>query len=228
MKSKIILALAIIMGIATTVLFYRYMQQFDTKQAVNENTQEVVVAAEAIKRNQRITGDMLELKSLPIGGLHPQTVRSIEEVTGLYATADIAKGEAVLKHRTMSEAEEELFVSRKVRDGYRAVAVGADFVRSVSNLIEPEDWVDVVYTETIDNGSGEQTVSRMLLENVRVLAVGRRMIESSTKEDYVEYSSVTLELLSPDAVKLIQASERGTLHFILRSRIIPADKERSS
>lgn len=95
-------------------------------------------------------------------------------------------------------------------------------------MIEPEDWVDVVYTETIDNGSGEQTVSRMLLENVRVLAVGRLMIESSTKEDYVEYSSVTLELLSPDAVKLIQASERGTLHFILRSRIIPADKERSS
>ena len=39
-------------------------------------------------------------------------------------------------------------------------------------------------------------------------------------EEYVEYSSVTLELKPEDAVKLVNASEKGDLHLTIHSKII--------
>lgn len=225
MRSKIILFLALVMGGLTTFLFFNYMQQFDSAKVVNANTVKVVVANEKIEENQRISEDMLKVVQMPTQGLHPQAARTVEELTGKYATSAIETDEIILTHRVKSEKEEELFVSRKVKDGYRGVSVGVNFVQSVSNLIEPEDIVDVVASETLKDEKGQKIKTEQILSEVTVLAVGRKLLETKTEEEeYVEYSSVTLELMPEDAVKLINAAEKGTIHFTVHTRI----KEESS
>lgn len=229
MRSKIILFLALIMGIVTTVLFFNYMKELDTEAAMTENMIEVVVAATDIKENQQISGDMLTVKQIPEVGLHPDAVTDPSQVIGKFTTSYIKNGEILLTHRLKSVKEETLFVSRKIRDGFRAVSVGVNFVQSVSNLIEPEDTVDVIFSEVDQLPDGNINVdTEQILSGARVLAVGRKLIAPTEhQEGYAEYTSVTLELKPEDAVKLVNASERGSIQLTLHSRIVPPQELQS-
>lgn len=90
----------------------------------------------------------------------------------------------------------------------------------------------MVFSEKLGAGGTSSTVAtQIILENVRVLAVGKRISEkeepsvsqdgSKITEDTVEYISVTLELKPADAVKLINTDERGNLKLILRGNVSP-------
>lgn len=209
------------MGMITTLLFFVYMNQQDkTANVHTEPLVEVVVAKEKINMNQVITKDMLSTIEVSENEMHPLTVRDLKEIEGAFATANIEKDEIILNHRFKTEKEEINLVSRKIQNGYRAVSVGVNFVQSVSNLIEPEDYVDVIFNETLKKGEETVVVTKQIISTARVLAVGRKMVSNEVEEsEYVEYSSVTLELLPSDAEILINASERGTIHFVLNTRL---------
>lgn len=214
-----ILLLAIVMGGITTVLFYSYMKQYDATAAISENMVEVVVAIELLQKNERISTDKVEIRSIPELSLHPQAATSIEQLEGLIVNADIEKDEVILLHRVQREEDENLLVSRKIKEGYRAVSVGVNFVQSVSNLVEPEDYVDVIFSEVIKSDGETVVNTKLIFEKIRILAVGRKLIESTTGEIYMEYSSATLELTAEAAVELVNASERGTIQLSLHSRV---------
>ncbi|WP_349409454.1 Flp pilus assembly protein CpaB [Pseudalkalibacillus sp. SCS-8] len=215
MRSKLVLTLAIVMGLITTFLFFDYMKQFNAETVATKTKMEVVVAAQEIERNTAITEDMLEIRLLPEEGVHENAVTDIKLAINQYSTADLASGEPVLSHHLQNGKEETLFVSRKIRDGYRAVSIGLNFPQSVSNLIEPDDQVDVIATKK----NGEKIETEFAVENVRILAVGRRMIETTEGEPYVEYTSATVEVQPHQAVELVNAMESGTVHIALRTRV---------
>jgi pilus assembly protein CpaB len=221
-KSKMVLMLSLVMGIITTILFFQYMKQLNTEKVAITSVQTVgvVVAKEKIEKNEKISSEKLEIVQKSEKDVLPQTVKSLSDAEGKLATSMIEKGETILTHRLGSEQEEGVYVSRKVRDGYRGVSVGVNINQSVTNLIEPEDEVDVVFTKIIKNKAKQDVPqSVILLNKARVLAVGRKMVTpENTKDPYVEYSSVTLELKPEDAVKLVNASEIGKIHFILNKR----------
>ena len=228
MRSKMILVLALVMGGVTTFLFFQYMKQFNTEVVMSENMVEVVVAKEIIRENQLITASMLEVTEMPQQGIHPQTIQSIGEIDGQFATADIEAGEPLLSHRLKSSKDETVFISRKVQEGYRALSIDVNFVQTVSNLIEPEDYVDVIFSETVKVNGEDTMVTEQLLNEKRVLAVGRKMQATTNPEEYVEYSSVTLELTPNDVVKLVNANERGNIHMALHTKVFeeaPATNE---
>lgn len=222
MKSKMVLLLSLVMGIVTTLLFFQYMKQMNTAKETTATIQTigVVVAKEKIEKNEKISSKKLKLVQMPEKNVLPQAVKSLSEAEGKLATAMIEKGETILSHRLGTEQEEGIYVSRKVRDGYRAISVGVNINQSVTNLLEPEDEVDVVFTKIIKNKAKQDVPqSVILLYKARVLAVGRKMVTpESTKEKYTEYSSVTLELKPEDALKLVNATEEGKIHFILNKR----------
>lgn len=221
MKTKFILLLAVIMGIATTALFYQYIKKIDNQVASNEELVRVVAASKPIKVNQLIDHDSLKYMNIPKSSVHPQAIIDKNMVEGLYATADLEKDEVILTHRVQLAQEEDKWLSRKVKTGYRAVSVGVNFVQSVSNLINPEDYVDVIVTKKVKVADREEWQSELLLENVRVLAIGRKMVTNKSGEEEVyEYSSVTLEILEDDVVAFIHAQESGSIQLSLRSRLI--------
>ena len=228
MKSRNILILALIMAVITTFLFSKYLKELDQKYKKNENKISIVVPRVPIKKNQKITKEVLQFKELETESVHPEAIRTMKEIEGKYALADMKIGEVLFSDRFLDQFKEEEFVTRKIREGYRAVSIEVNIVESVSNLIEPEDNVDVVFSEEIEQDGVENKVStEILLENIRVLAVGKRLNEKENiksaddKSDKVEYISVTLELKPQDIVKLINADERGSIKLTLRSKIFP-------
>lgn len=221
MKGKLILVLALIMGLITTYYFYEYMKDYKIASADVEETVQVVIAKEKIEKNHLIQKEDLAYKQVPKRAMFDSFVTDIDSVVGKYANAEIAPNEPLLSHRFQAIGDESLIVAKKLQEGYRAVSIGVNFVQSVSNLIEPEDNVDVVVTiiKKLEGQIQPDIKTHIVKENVRVLAVGRRLIESTSKEDYVEYSSVTLELKPEDAVKVIQASQEGTIQLTLHSKL---------
>ncbi|WP_335495694.1 Flp pilus assembly protein CpaB [Neobacillus drentensis] len=217
-----VIMLSLVMGVITTLLFYQYINQLNTEKVATakDKTVGVVVAKEKIEKNEKITSKKLEIVQKPAKDVLPQSITSLPDAEGKLANSMIEKGETILSHHLGSEQEEGVYVSRKVRDGYRGVTVGVNINQSVSNLLEPEDEVDVVFTKIIKNKAKQDVPQSILLFNkARVLAVGRKMVTTEKKkEPYVEYSSVTLELKPADAVRLINASEEGKIHFILNKR----------
>jgi pilus assembly protein CpaB len=228
MKSKYILILALIMAIVTTVLFRQYLQQLDKKYRDSQNLVEVVVAKQDIKKNQKVVQDNLEYKFVNAESVLPEAIKKPSDIVGSYAITDIKAGETLLSIRFTNQIQEKELITRKIKEGYRAVAIEANYVESVSNLIQPEDYVDITFSEKSGSGIATQT----LLENVRVLAVGKRIIpkENMTQEQasapqqnqgQAEYSSVTVELKPEDIVKLVNADEKGDIKFVLRSKMSP-------
>ncbi|MRH44320.1 Flp pilus assembly protein CpaB [Aquibacillus halophilus] len=225
MRSRVIFLLAIIMAGITTFLFYNYMNQTETKGLTEEvKMTNVVVAKNEIKENQTITAEMLELKQVADEGVHPSTLKDLQEAEGKFSLTTIVAGEVILSHRLQAEKEETILISRKVQDGKRAVTVGVNIVQSVANLIDPEDNVDILFTEIVKEENIEEVKSLLLFEKVRVLAIGRKMMpESNSREQYVEYSSITVELNPDDAMELVNASTKGNLHFTVHSSILPSN-----
>jgi pilus assembly protein CpaB len=222
MRSKIILISALIMGLVTTFLFFNYMKQFDHTKAANENMVGVVVAKQQIKRNQKMQADMLEIKQVPSLSVHPQAIKTIKEAEGKFADATLEVGEVLLSNHVKASKDESAVVAKKVQSGFRAVSLGVNIVQSVSNLIEPDDYVDVIVTIPPNQGNDKQLESStVLLEKIHVLAVGRRMVEADSEHPYAEYTTVTLEVKPEDVPKLINTTERFKVSLSLYSRIVP-------
>lgn len=230
MKSKFILIGALLFAIATTFLFSNYVKNLDNKYKNDKNMVNVVVLKQNIKKDQKVTSDMLEVKAYSANSILPGAIKNIKDINGSYALVDMKAGEQLFTDRFSNQTKETEFLSRKVKEGNRAISIEANYVESVSTLIEPDDYVDVIFSEKAKDGTIN---TQTLLENVRVLAVGKRMEESSNNTAVqstknaaqgaanpaqAEYNSLTLEL-NPDQIKTIDnADERGNLKFVLRSK----------
>lgn len=223
MRSKLILIAALLMGIVTTVLFFNYMKQYKEAPAATDLVKVVAVKQE-VRENTKLSSGMLEIVQVPVKGVHAHALKNPKEADGKVTASDLAAGEVLLSNHLKNQKEEAQFVSKKVRDGYRAVSIGVNIVQSVSNLIEPGDFVDVVVTKA-DKATGE-SMSSVLLENVHVLAIGRRMVEADVETPHVEYAQVTLELQPADGLKAINADEtEGIVSLMLHSRIVQDAKK---
>jgi pilus assembly protein CpaB len=226
-KSRNILIAALIMAIITTVLFRQYLTELDKKYKKAQNKVNVVVPVKDIAKNQQISKDMLQFKELSADSVHPEAVKKVEDLIGNYALTDLKAGEELFPSRFTNQFEEDTLVTRKIREGYRAIAIEVNYVESVANMIKPEDYVDVIFSEKLKDS---QIETKSLLENVRVLAVGKRIIEdepvnkdpktAGQKPAEVQYNSVTLELKPEDILKIANSDERGNIKFVLRSKIV--------
>jgi len=216
MKSKFILIIALIMAIITTVLFRQYLVSIDNKARAASQTITVVVAKVDIKANQKVTSDMLESKDVSAGSILSDAIKKNSDLVGKYAVTDLKAGEVLYPIRFTDLVTEDKDLTLKIAEGARAVSIGVSDVTAVAKMIQPEDYVDIVYTI---NGQ-----TSMLMENVRVLAVGKSLVDTNTsKEDSAaaDYGTITLQLYPGDVVKVVNANETGSLKFVLRGKLAP-------
>lgn len=137
-----------------------------------------------------------------------------------------------------------------VTQKFRAVTIGVDSIKGVAGLIKPGDYVDVVGTFAVDdpaarsgargnnnaapasvswkgaNDAGRVTKTVYILQAAYVLAIDNRTFEV----DYGEarkspYRTVTLQVTPDDALRLIDATDKGKVQLILRN---PSDTEPAS
>jgi len=104
-----------------------------------------------------------------------------------------------------------------IPQGHRAVTVGVNEVAGVAGFVAPNNRVDVVLTTPIPRSTTGENISKIILQNVTVLATGQITEQKDGKPVIVP--TVTLDLLPEDSEKLILAASKGSLQLLLRSII---------
>lgn len=103
--------------------------------------------------------------------------------------------------------------------GKRAISIAVDEIQSASGFIRPGSFVDII--AVMPSGTPDQRKSQIILENVRVLAVGKMIIGEDTETDE-PYQTITLEVNPQDGVTLTLATSIGQIVLMLRGN----EKER--
>lgn len=159
-------------------------------------------------------------ESLPAGALRG-------DLTGLgkrFLAEDVRAGEFLVASMFVETAPEdvEAFV---VPGGQVAIAFDVDATQGVANFLDPGDRISILATVEgstgADPAAGGGALTRFVLQDVEVLAIGRRSTAEQGDDDgevvVRDDALVTLTVaLDPfDAERLVFAVTNGTLHIAL-------------
>lgn len=211
-------------GIAAWLTFHYLQKEMNKSKAVQP--QNIVVAATDIPIGSTISEPQLKVTSWPKDSIPPGSSEDTKSVVGRVAIRPISKGDAVTepKLKPKAGAPGSGFMTYIVPQGHRAITVAVNEVAGVAGFITPNDRVDVVLTTPIP-GSQSENISKIILQNVPILATGQITDQKEGKP--VVVPTVTLDLTPEDAEKLVLAGSKGTLQLLLRNiaDIAPVDSK---
>src|SRR5712664_2759203 len=201
-----VLAGALIFGLLAAVSVSRYLasaQAFDTK-----NLNRVAVAKVAIPLGTKIIPEQLAMVQFSKESTPDGTFSSTEKLTGRVAVVNIAAREPITESRLAPEGTAG-GLSAVIPEGYRAMTVKVDDVVGISGFIMPGTLVDVVVVIDPGDKSTQDPISKIVLQNIKVLANGQNIDKPENQRDANSVKAVTL-LVTPDqAEKLALAASEG-------------------
>jgi pilus assembly protein CpaB len=221
----VVAILAVAIALAAAVALYNYLKDKEAEVVKAREaavaTEKVVVAARGIPIGTTIESNQVKLAPWPKESMPPGAIKSIEAVTGRVALQSMLEGDAVTEPKLRPLEGPPGIMTYKIPEGHRAMTVAVDQVSGVAGFITPGSYVDVVLTATPPGRS--QSVSRIIFQNVPVLATGQ-IIETKEGEPVI-VPTVTLDVTPDDAEKMAAAVSQGQLRLLLRRT---GDEEMSS
>jgi len=179
---------------------------------------DVVVASQDIHSSVRITSDMVVLKKTPKSPLMPfDACTSIDKLVGRVTQKFIPAGTPIAA--TLMAPEGTMpGIEERIPEGYRAVSVNVDESTGVAYLVRPGCFVDVLVVMDIKRPDRKpETISRVLLQRVRVGAVGQTLSDATSDTGASKVRSVTLIVPEEDVPKLHLAQTKGKVTLAMRS-----------
>jgi len=212
----LMLALVVAFG-ASAFVYHAFRQASATPATVA--MQRIVVADEKLP-----LGTLLEtsnVKTIPWPANAPMDgmFTKIEDVTNRAVITAVAENEPILESK-LAPREAGGGLSATIPAGMRALSVSVNDVIGVAGFVTPGTTVDVLVTGTLPGASqaAASTVTRTILENVRVLAAGQKM-EQDREGKPQTVPVITLLVTPDDAGKLAMASTEGKIQLALRNTV---------
>lgn len=217
--------LPLAVGLLVTVGLYLYLQRVQPAAAQAVATVPVVVVKEAIPAKTKLTKEMLTTRPLPADFVSPQEITDVAQAIDKVTTVPLAQGETVWKTK-LALPENKTGLAFHIPKGKRALTIKVNEVIGVAGFPEPGDSVDIL--ATFDQRQVGIDKTRLILENVPVLAVSRRTESSAAKaksdktsanpvsERDGRGSTLTLAVTPAEAARITIAEERGVLRLMLR------------
>jgi pilus assembly protein CpaB len=148
------------------------------------------------------------------------------DVIGTPVRSVVRKGD-ILTWRDFKQVftKERTGLPAQTRSGWRAISIPVSQVTSVSGLIRPNNFVDVIGTFHFPDAKGDtslDTVTMTILQRVKVLATGAdigyaQQNGAQAVSSGRSYNTVTLELTPKEVEMIIFAQQKGALTLSLRS-----------
>jgi pilus assembly protein CpaB len=226
-NKRLIIALfaAVAFGLIAAVSVSRYLA---SAQAYTKNLSNVVVAKVEIPIGTRIVPEQLSVAQFPKTVAPDGTFAAIDErVIGRVATVRISPREPVTESR-LAPIGTAGGLSSVIPDGFRAMTVKVDDVVGVSGFIQPGTLVDVVVTIIPpDTARQREKVSKIVLQNIKVLASGQNIDKPKNEKETERVKAVTLQVTPEQAEKLALASSEGRLQLVMRNSVDQGDEQTS-
>jgi pilus assembly protein CpaB len=219
----IVLTGALLFGLLAAVSVSRYLS---SAQAYTKNLNSVVVAKVAIPLGTKIIPEQVTVVQFPAESTPDGAFQSVEKLAGRVAVVNIAPREPVTEARLAPEGTAG-GLSAVIPEGYRAMTVKVDDVVGISGFIMPGTLVDVVVVIIPgDSGAqGQDPISKIVLQNIKVLANGQNIDKPESEREANSVKAVTLLVTPEQAEKLALASSEGKLQLVMRNSIDQGDEQ---
>jgi pilus assembly protein CpaB len=215
-RSVMLLGVAVVIALMTSLFVYGYMKKNGRSQEVAVEIEPVVVAAVDLSWGTRITNEMVKKTNFLKGSLITGYFSEPALVVGRVLIYPVKVNEPLFESRLAPVEEKAGGVAAVISPKKRAIAVKADKVIGVSGFIHPGNRVDVLMT--LATGRTFNPVTKTILENILVLAVGSETKERKGLEEKSSPTDViTLEVTPEEAEKLALATTEGRLQLALRN-----------
>ena len=209
------IAIAIVVGLIASSFVYRQLRQATIVQPVA--TTKVVVAAVGLPLGTRLQPQYLREVAWPAGDPLPGMLTKIDDAVNRALITNVVQNEPILEAK-LAPKEGGAGLQATIPEGMRALSVRVDEVVGVAGFVLPGTMVDVLVTGSAGGRGAAETLTRAILENIRVLAAGQS-IETDREGKPQKVSVVTVLLTPEDANKLTLAANEGRIQLDLRNTI---------
>jgi len=216
----IVLIGALVFGLLAAVSVSRYLS---SAQAYSKGLNTVAVAKVAIPLGTKLIPEQIMMVQYPGESMPDGTFDSIEKLAGRVAVVNIAAREPVTEAK-LATAGTAGGLSAVIPEGYRAMTVKVDDVVGISGFIMPGALVDIVVVIIPDEkGFNQDPISKIVLQNIKVLANGQNIDQPKNEREPSSVKAVTLQVTPEQAEKLALAATEGKLQLVMRNSVDQGD-----
>jgi pilus assembly protein CpaB len=218
-RNRMITGLAIAVAIAFlfSVYVFRTIQRITNVRPAS--VEKIVVADHPIQLGTRLDATNLRVISWPANETIAGSFMRIEDCAGRALLTNLAGNEPVLESK-LAPREAGAGLPATIPEGMRAVSVAVNEVNGVAGFVIPGTMVDILVTGRLSGKTADanDNITRVILENVRVLAAGQQ-VEQDREGKPQKVPVVTVLVTPEDATKLTMASTEGKIQLALRNTI---------
>jgi pilus assembly protein CpaB len=201
---------AVLVAAAATYGVYRVLET--TKESGRVAMRPVVVAAQDLPEGANIDRTAIGTSQWPVPTIPAGAFSSADSVIGRVTRVAVFKGEPIVPGR-LAPMGTGPGLEVKITPGKRAMAIRINDVAGISGLIQPNSRVDVLVT--IKDANSDKQVSKLFMENMRVLSVGTE-VQRGADGRPISAGTATLEVTPTEAERLAIAASQGSLQLVLR------------
>lgn len=202
-RNRAVLMLAAIFGILSAILMFAFLNSRGGDGKVNDalsaaaGAQSVVVVTKDIQVGDKITADMVTMKSLPGAALLPGHLTKTDDIVGKVATAPMFAGEQIVTPK-ITTFEGQNTLAWKVPPGMRAVSLQVPHEAWITGgLPQPGDRIDFLALVTMtrtDPLTGQErpdVIADIIAQNVEVLAMSQKIVKTVPNTDAAKGTTPT-------------------------------------
>jgi pilus assembly protein CpaB len=175
----------------------------------------IVVAKDDIQPGQEIKAEQINLAQVQENAAPASSFTDVEKLNGRSAEMMILKGQPIVEAMLAQEGA-GTGIQALIPKGMRAVTIEVNEFTGVAGLLVPNCHVDIL--ATINDGASNTQVSKAIVQNVTVKAVGQRTTVNGNEPPNPNemFRSVTLLLTPKDAEAIELACTTGRPRLVLR------------
>jgi pilus assembly protein CpaB len=215
-QTVIALGVAVVLGLIAVYLANVFLTGAERRNEL-EGTTMIAVASIPLGYGTELTKEKIRFVEYPNRSIPPGVFTAQEQLLPAgkkrYALMPISINEPILATKISAEGE-GASISALLPDGMRAATVRINDVSGVAGFVQPNDRVDVLITRTTGDGDRTLQVTDVLLQNIRVIAMGTNAKGADGKP--IAAKTATLEVNPLDAQKLALGEAAGSLSLVLR------------
>jgi pilus assembly protein CpaB len=200
-------------AIAAVATFGVYRVLETTKASSRIATRPLVVAAKNLAEGSALDRTALSVREWPVATIPAGAFSSPDSLIGRVTRVAVFEGEALVPGR-LAPAGTGPGIEVKISPGKRAMGVRINDVAGVSGLIQPNSRVDVL-VNILNAAQGGRQVSKLFMENMRVLSVGTS-VERDAEGKPIQATTAALEVTPEEAERLAVAVNQGSIQLVLR------------
>jgi len=232
-KKGISFIIAIVLGIFAVIGVKLFLEK--EKKSIHEGYEmvEVVAASKDIEVGTPVDVSLFAKRRIPktyvsANAVYPEDFSKIE---GQIINTPLQKGD-IIRWSDVGLKRKPKRLSQLITKGQRALSFPVDVVSSVSQMIRPNDHVDIIGTFEVPvyeyiplpqggrkqkTQMGTETKTITILQNVTVIACGKKTSTDLSGIVEEDFNTVTLLVTQEEAQQLIFAQQKGTITLILRN-----------